>query len=35
MGWRWVFLKWIENQTVGILPDGAIDYYEADVRRFV
>lgn len=28
------FQKWMCHQTVGIYPDGGIDYYENDVRAF-
>ena len=28
------FLVWMTGQTVGQNPDGTIDYYESDVKRF-
>lgn len=33
---KWsVFSKWMTGQTVGLTKDGAIDYYEYDVERFI
>lgn len=33
---KWTeFKKWLRGQTVGVYPDGCIDYYEYDVKRFV
>lgn len=32
---RWpMFLKWMDNQTVGINDDGSTNYYECDVEKF-
>ena len=30
-----VFSKWMRGQTVGMYPDGSVDYYEYDVDRFI
>jgi hypothetical protein len=29
------FVDWMRGQTVGILPDGSIDYYEHDVYAYI
>jgi hypothetical protein len=35
-GGSWeIFSKWMRGQTCGIYPDGATDYYEYDVNRFI
>ena len=32
--WK-VFSNWMSGQTMGIYPDGELDYYEYDVERFI
>jgi hypothetical protein len=29
------FSKWMRGQTVGMTPEGEIDYYDHDVHRFI
>lgn len=35
-GGSWeVFSNWMGGQTVGMYPDGELDYYEYDIDRFI
>ena len=35
-GLKWTsFKSWIRGQTVGIYPDGSLDYYDWDVQRYI
>ena len=29
------FLQWMRGQTIGIFPDGTVEYYDCDVEKFI